>query len=180
MKVSKYNIYVEKEGRKFVYNQLRSSLLEIDEELFRRLSVPDSEVDTLDEEILEELHANGVVCDANLNEENLILANCKIRRFSNDMARVTILPTLDCNFHCWYCYENHHDGFMTSEDVAKVLEFCRKTVIDGKIKHFQLDWFGGEPLMYFQEVVYPISKKYKKSVPIIMWLFGIPLQQMVI
>ena len=48
MKVSKYNIYVEKEGRKFVYNQLRSSLLEIDEELFRRLSVPDSEVDTLD------------------------------------------------------------------------------------------------------------------------------------
>lgn len=111
MKVSKYNIYVEKEGRKFVYNQLRSSLLEIDEELFRRLSVPDSEVDTLDEEILEELHANGVVCDTNLNEENIILANCKIRRFSNDMARVTILPTLDCNFHCWYCYENHHDGF---------------------------------------------------------------------
>lgn len=162
MKVSKYNIYVEKEGRKFVYNQLRSSLLEIDEELFRRLSVPDSEVDTLDEEILEELHANGVVCDTNLNEENIILANCKIRRFSNDMARVTILPTLDCNFHCWYCYENHHDGFMTSEDVAKVLEFCRKTIIDGKIKHFQLDWFGGEPLMYFQEVVYPISKKVQE------------------
>ena len=47
MKVSKYNIYVEKEGRKFVYNQLRSSLLEIDEELFRRLSVPDSEVDSV-------------------------------------------------------------------------------------------------------------------------------------
>lgn len=162
MKVSKYNIYVEKEDRKFVYNQLRSSLLEIDEELFRRLSVPDSEVDTLDEEILEELHANGVVCDTNLNEENIILANCKIRRFSNDMARVTILPTLDCNFHCWYCYENHHDGFMTSEDVAKVLEFCRKTIIDGKIKHFQLDWFGGEPLMYFQEVVYPISKKVQE------------------
>lgn len=85
MKVSKYNIYVEKEGRKFVYNQLRSSLLEIDEELFRRLSVPDSEVDTLDEEILEELHANGVVCDTNLNEENIILANCKIRRFSNEI-----------------------------------------------------------------------------------------------
>lgn len=162
MKVSKYNIYVEKEDRKFVYNQLRSSLLEIDEELFRRLSVPDSEVDTLDDEILEELHANGVVCDTNLNEENIILANCKIRRFSNDMARVTILPTLDCNFHCWYCYENHHDGFMTSEDVAKVLEFCRKTIIDGKIKHFQLDWFGGEPLMYFQEVVYPISKKVQE------------------
>lgn len=162
MKVSKYNIYVEKEDRKFVYNQLRSSLLEIDEELFRRLSVPDSEVDTLDDEILEELHANGVVCDTNLNEENIILANCKIHRFSNDMARVTILPTLDCNFHCWYCYENHHDGFMTSEDVAKVLEFCRKTVIDGKIKHFQLDWFGGEPLMYFQEVVYPISKKVQE------------------
>ena len=55
MKVSKYNIYVEKEDRKFVYNQLRSSLLEIDEELFRRLSVPDSEVDTLDD-------LGGVAC----------------------------------------------------------------------------------------------------------------------
>ena len=28
---------------------------------------------------------------------------------------------------------------------------------NGNLKHFDLSWFGGEPLMYFEEVVYPIS-----------------------
>lgn len=33
MKASRYNLVIEKEGRKFVYNQLRSSLLEVDDSL---------------------------------------------------------------------------------------------------------------------------------------------------
>lgn len=158
MKISKYNIYVENEGRKFVYNQLRSSLLEIDEELFQRLSVPTNNIDSLDSEILTELSTNGMVCDNLLKEENVVLANSKQHRFSNNAARVTILPTLDCNFHCWYCYENHHHSVMSPENVEKVILFCKDVIKNGNIKYFRLDWFGGEPLLYFKEVVYPISK----------------------
>lgn len=159
MKLSKYNIFVENEGRKFVYNQLRSSLLEIDDELFQWLTVPENDIDYLDENILDELSANGMVCDDMLKEENVVLANSKRHRFSNNAARVTILPTLDCNFHCWYCYENHHPGMMASGKVEKVIIFCKDIIRNGSIKYFRLDWFGGEPLLYFNEIVYPISKE---------------------
>lgn len=162
MKVSKYNIYVEYEGRKFVYNQLRSSLLEIDEELFQRLRMPTNEMDSLDSEIMAELSANGMVCDNMLREENVVLANSKIHRFSNNAARVTVLPTLDCNFHCWYCYENHYHSVLAPEDVEKVVIFCKDIIKNGNIKYFRLDWFGGEPLLYFNEVVFPISKSVQK------------------
>ena len=140
MKISKYNIYVENEGRKFVYNQLRSSLLEIDEELFQQLCVPTNDVDSLDNEILAELTANGMVCDNALKEENVVLANSKQHRFSNNAARVTILPTLDCNFHCWYCYENHHHSEMTPKNVEKVILFCKDVIKNGNIKY----WLRGD------------------------------------
>lgn len=158
MKVSKYNIYVEHEGRNFVYNQLRSSLLEIDAELFQGFRVPTCDITSLDKSIIEELSANGIICDKMLKEENVVLANSKSYRFSNNTARVTILPTLDCNFHCWYCYEDHPCGVLASEDIEKVINFCKGVISNGNIKCFRLDWFGGEPLLYFDEVVYPISK----------------------
>lgn len=162
MKLSKFNLFIEKEDRVFVYNQLRSSLLEIDEDLFHAISMPNFEVTNLSKDILDELYDNGMVCEDSLCEENIILAQNKLRRFSGSFARVTILPTMDCNFHCWYCYEHHHESSMTRDGVESVIAFCKGLIEEGGMKSFQLDWFGGEPLLYFEEVVYPISAAVKK------------------
>ncbi len=159
MKTSKYNIFVNKGGRKFVYNQLHSSLLEIDDELARLLKA--SDINSMDEELKDELLCNGIICEDSLNEYRILLARNKQTRFSSDLARVTILPTIDCNFHCWYCYENHKKSTMTEEDCKHVLLFCKQLVEQGNLKVFHLDWFGGEPLLFFAEIVYPLSKQIK-------------------
>lgn len=39
--------------------------------------------------------------------------------------------------------------------------FCKELISNGICKHFHLDWFGGEPLLFFNEVVYPISETLK-------------------
>lgn len=90
MKSSKFNLFIEKEGRMFIYNQLRSSLLEIDEELFQAIGKPDFDADKLSEDILDELYENGMVCEDSLCEENVILAQTKLRRFSESFARGNI------------------------------------------------------------------------------------------
>ena len=71
------------------------------------------------------------------------------------------MPTLECNFNCWYCYENRIKGMMTEKTINSIIKFVKNHIKSNGIKHFQLDWFGGEPLLGFENAVYPISKKIK-------------------
>lgn len=67
----------------------------------------------------------------------------------------TILPTLDCNAHCFYCFENgrarHKMSKETAEDVAK---YILDTSDD---KNISISWFGGEPL-YNMDAIEIITK----------------------
>lgn len=160
LKVSKYNLFVEKEDCRFVFNQLRSSILEIDEELSQVLKSCD--IRQLNPDICEALKDQGFICEDSLREENVILARNKMQRFGSSHARITILPTMNCNFHCWYCYEHHIESVMSEESVGIVVKFCKDIIDKQALKTFQLDWFGGEPLLYFNQVVVPISEEIHK------------------
>jgi len=75
---------------------------------------------------------------------------------SNRRWGLTLLPTEKCNFRCAYCYQNFSAGTMdriTIEAIKKLIE-CR--VNDHELRHFYLNWFGGEPLLA-KEIVYEIS-----------------------
>ncbi|MDE6285773.1 MAG: radical SAM protein [Muribaculaceae bacterium] len=70
-----------------------------------------------------------------------------------------INPTLNCNFRCWYCYENHQAGSMMGEEVlGSVLNLITRVVKRPGLKRLSLSFFGGEPLMYFDKVAGPITK----------------------
>jgi len=62
-----------------------------------------------------------------------------------------IMPTLDCNFACTYCYETHKPGKMDSR-----VEDALKAWLNDQVPRFKfvmLHWFGGEPLLGFQQVI---------------------------
>lgn len=64
-----------------------------------------------------------------------------------------INPTLECNFNCWYCYENHiKSSRMSSEVMEGLYNFIKRSLDDKRIKTFHLGFFGGEPLLYFNDV----------------------------
>ena len=71
--------------------------------------------------------------------------------------RIFINPTLECNFHCWYCYKSHPKGYMTEVTMKKIKNHLRLKIEVDKITSLNLSWFDGEPLLYFYEVVYPLS-----------------------
>ena len=162
MKSSKYNIYLNENSHLYVFNQLSGALTEIDEELFDCLKNNKIEDANAPEEVLDEMRRSHFICDNNLKEELIVLSANKIFRFNNSVARVTILPTLNCNFKCWYCYESHIESKMTEEGLRSVIEFCRNLIQSHTVTCFHLDWFGGEPLLFFDEIMYPISKEIKR------------------
>ena len=70
---------------------------------------------------------------------------------------LVINPTLECNFKCWYCYEKHPQGVMTEQTIEKIRKHILYMVEKEKIFALHLSWFGGEPLLYFDKIIYPIS-----------------------
>lgn len=67
-------------------------------------------------------------------------------------------PTVDCNFRCWYCYENHVKGSKMSNDTCEAVKKLIDNIISQQshLKIFHLAFFGGEPLMYFNVVARPL------------------------
>ena len=82
--------------------------------------------------------------------------------FNNNSFRLIVLPTLECNFHCWYCYERHVKGDMVSHGTLERLKRYIDYITENRpMFNFHLDWFGGEPLLYYYEVMLPISEYVK-------------------
>ena len=158
-KCSKYNFFHKVGNSYLVYNQMSRALMEVDEELFNTLS--EKNINKIPESVKEQLVSDGYICSTKFTEENYFLFKNHICRYSQDTIRITIMPTLSCNFSCWYCYENHIPGSMSDDAKKAILLFCKKIIKSKKYRHFHLDWFGGEPLLYFKKIVYPISLEIK-------------------
>ena len=79
--------------------------------------------------------------------------------------RLIINPTIDCNFKCWYCYETHiARSKMQQDTLNRVLLLISNIMGKQKgLETFNLSFFGGEPLIYYNEVVRPILDHTRKE-----------------
>lgn len=74
-----------------------------------------------------------------------VSAFAKLFEKNEGIKKYTILPTMDCNARCFYCYELGRPRIaMTPETADDVVSYIQKTAV--KDKEIHLAWFGGEPL----------------------------------
>lgn len=99
----------------------------------------------------------GFLIDEDVDEMDILRLRNRNEIYSDRQYRLFINPTLECNFSCWYCYEKHPQGYMTEEVIERIKKHIAYMVERVRIDSLTLSWFGGEPLLYFNEVVYPIS-----------------------
>ena len=105
-----------------------------------------------------QLIETGCLVDEN-EDEALRLAE-RVREVDENMSsyRLTINPTINCNFKCWYCYEEHRKTKMLPETLEAVKKFITAKTNSPELKEFHLSFFGGEPLLYYWPVVLPIME----------------------
>ena len=155
--LSKYTIFHEQAGKAYIFHQTSNALLNIDDEL--KAALKDGNLKSVPSDVIAYLEKNGFIVADDVDETcNLRYANM-VNRYNSKLLRVTILPTMNCNFKCWYCYEQHKPSMMSDEDAKAIIKFVKTEVKEKNIKEIMLDWFGGEPLMRFNQTVYPISKE---------------------
>lgn len=161
---SKYLIEVFHDGKNLLFNGLNGAMLELDSP--SAALVKDS---AGLEQIAQEnpsLHEVLVQtkCILTRAEEELERISFRNNRaiYGDTKYELTINPTMNCNFKCWYCYESHVKGKMTLETQDAIVVHVENLIKKGEITALNLGWFGGEPLMTFTSVIYPLSKRLKE------------------
>lgn len=75
--------------------------------------------------------------------------------------RLTIMPTLNCNFRCVYCYEDHSSPMMTEDTFEGILAHINNDLENVNVVN--VGWFGGEPLLA-ADLIIKYSEKIKDVV----------------
>jgi len=66
---------------------------------------------------------------------------------SSSGLTVILLPTLECNLACDYCFEEHPRGRWSVEQTEEVLEQVFELADRRGVKHLTIHWQGGEALL---------------------------------
>ena len=157
MKESIFNISQPLKNNVLLYNTFTTSLVELTRDLYDNIFVKKDF--SLTE--VSELYSMGFLVDDSCDEvQNMENIRCEvIRNSSKKIANIIIAPTLECNAHCFYCFESgHRKGKMTIDTADALIDFLVENWNGDKLG---ITWFGGEPLLASDIIDY-ISKKLKE------------------
>lgn len=101
--------------------------------------------------LLESLAAQGHLVGADSDERARVLDRKRAGIVDPNRLDVVLMPTLDCDFRCIYCYEEHRPSRMSPETVTAITMYFEREV--PKYKGVMLHWYGGEPLLQRETVI---------------------------
>jgi uncharacterized protein len=161
MKASRYNrIFQAQDGTWLAFNSWSTALAEIEPEnvefLQALLADPDgTRCDTAERRALREglLEAHFLVEDES-DELSTAKADLLRDRMRTDQLHLTLAPTMDCNFRCDYCFEEHLKVGMSRRVQDALIEWIDARQVG--LKHLFVTWYGGEPLL---PASYPVLQR---------------------
>ncbi len=173
---SKYNYHLDYlKGKTLLYNTSSDQVLVVDNQLFSLFTGCAEDplrLRDLHPQFFKSLEDKGFIIEDTVDEYEREVARFKEESENNRCPQITINPTLDCNLRCWYCYESHLNGSRMSDAVlASVKLYLEKTIASDLTERMVVSFFGGEPLMYYREIVMPLimfmqtlRERYNKSI----------------
>lgn len=151
MKASLYNTFLKiTTGSTVIYNALE------DKTIVCKGNVNAENLMTQNESLLSKMKEEGFIVPENKDEYACYVEEA--RKVENDETSFHLLinPTLNCNFKCWYCYESHIPSQMSEDIIERVKRFIDRMYAEGR--NLTISFFGGEPMLYYNEVMLPIIR----------------------
>ncbi len=164
MRTSQFNSFFYYEGKSIGYNAFSNEFALLEPELYELFKAAKhennwEELKEIHPEFYDFLIEKGFLIDDSADEigkvKDLVL---QVDQGNDEFFQLTINPTMNCNFKCWYCYETHiKKSKMSPETINRILKLVDNILIEKPgLKEFHVQWFGGEPLLYFNSTVKPL------------------------
>ncbi|MFX1366446.1 MAG: radical SAM protein [Promethearchaeota archaeon] len=151
---SNYNFWIRfgESDTSYLFNSLQGGLLRIPKNIKNIVEELTNNCFELNDipihikKIAKLLINGGFIVLENISELNII----KKRFFSPPNPKtfyLTIIPTLNCNLRCTYCYQRHLDISMSQEVCRAIIKEIKRRIKSQNIKVLKVEWYGGEPLL---------------------------------
>lgn len=152
-KKSKFNVFFPiSDDENLLYNTQLNSLIKIG-----------SNFDSLafDDNSLNKLHEMGFLVENHVNEINELVYSSRKWKFNDGNFSIAILPNMDCNFRCGYCYQELGNNYMQEKTIKAIELFISKQIKNNNINSLGVTWFGGEPLLS-KNIIERLSKSFSR------------------
>lgn len=165
MKHSRYNFIIPTKGFTLIYNSFMDKFVGLSHESVKCFS-NSKNLDLFQQKyklLFDKLVSLGMIINDDFNELSIIRTNHEMAVKGSKDLYIMIYPTQDCNLKCWYCYESHISGSLMSDSIMDATFFAvKKKVESQELNSLLIGFFGGEPLINFYGLAYPLSRKIKQ------------------
>jgi len=120
-------------------------------DLVGRLTTPGGAIGDISPATLAELTDLGFVLPDGADEVGAVIERNRLGIADPNRLDVFILPNMNCNFACPYCYEEHAPSRLDEETERRIISWFETNAPNYKV--VLLSWFGGEPLLSFETVL---------------------------
>lgn len=97
------------------------------------------------------LELGGFTAGSGIDEVEAVLERVAMGIKDNNRLDVFILPNMNCNFECPYCYEDHRVSQISAETEHSIMLWFER--VAPLFKVVLVSWFGGEPLLSHDRIV---------------------------
>lgn len=156
MKASLYNILVpdDESGKLVLYNALSGALVVLGADEVTEAQQVLTYADTTSpaqETLVREFVKHRFLVPNETDELALVIARKRAGIKDKNRLDLILMPTLNCNFSCPYCYEDHIASAMSERTRDSIGRWLAQEI--PRHKMLLLMWFGGEPLLAFRTVI---------------------------
>lgn len=155
LKSSIYNIVVKEKKDKLVFNARNCALVKVNDIFIELLQNPNKRPTPEYDELAKQMYNVGFLVDDCVDELKVLEYEHIIAKFDRQKLTLTILPTFDCNFKCFYCFEEKKEEKLSHKEINAIKNFTLNHI--DNVKTLSVCWFGGEPLLNL-EPIWELSK----------------------
>ena len=147
MKESRYNVWVERDEKCYIYNGVSGALLQMSGAERRSVEqfVQGDTTVNCSVGLLENMIHGRMLLRDSFDELEYLAEKYHASRHSREHFALVIVTSLGCNFDCPYCFEAKHPSIMSAEVEAAIMDALTDQL--PRITGFSVNWFGGEPLV---------------------------------
>lgn len=163
MKTSIYNMFATIPGSKDYVFMNTLSLCKAILDADTKKALEKGNFNDIDKATLKSLKDMGAVVEDHVDEKTILKVVYQKDVNDTDMLELGVLPTLNCNLACPFCYRIKEEDSkrITGKSITdRVIKFTKKTIIENDCKDLLMGLTGGEPLLVMDRSLRLIAELY--------------------